>query len=248
MNLILKINLRRMTNSVFFIFMRAILEFFNIVGAGVVKVTDEFAKLQSEVANLETQFDNDQGSDITDELLTLDAERDDAFTGIRDFLKAMMKHFDPKKRKAAQKLFSNLSSHGTDVNTTALNAETGVLVKMLNEWDTNADLKAAITDLGIGDWVAYLKLKNQTFETKYQSRDQEAGAKQKEGMRLARAATMDAYKKLMIMFESQYNVNKGVPPFAKLLQDINGAIDKQNDLLNHGGNSDNGPTPPPTPQ
>lgn len=249
MDLIFKINLRRLTNSVFLNFMRAILKFFTDAVPDTVKVKAEYLKFQAEIANLEKEFNTDKGSDITDVLLTLDAERDDAFCGIRDMVKAMLLHYVDKKRKAAEKLFSNLNTHGTNANNLPLPSETSVLLKMMNEWTTNTDLIAAVSELGFTDWVNYLKLKNLEFETHYQQRDSEAGTKTKDGMRLAKVATTAAYDKLMTMFASQYTVNGGTGIFASLLNDLNGAIDKQNNLLKHsGGKTKDDKTPPAQPQ
>ena len=248
MKLVKGLSLKNLTNALFVQFLHNILQIFLNLDPTKLKVKDEYDALSADTAKLDKEFKTDQGSDITDAMVKKDGERDRDFCGIRDNIKSYFSHYDGKKVGAAEKLMSNIGLYGTDANRAPLSEETALLNNMLNDWATNLDIKAAVTELGLDAWVAHLKLKNSEFEALDLSRSQEMGGKTDKGTQLARAASMNSYYALRDMFEAQYKANKASGDFPKALADFNGVIDNYNNMLSHKTSKKDGGTTPPQPK
>jgi hypothetical protein len=112
-------------------------------------------------------------SEVTAELVALDERRDQAISGISQFLRAHQNHFDPSKVAAANRLLEDLARHGANPARLRYQLQTGILKTIVGDWESDDTLVDAIQDLGLGDWLAELRTANDTFDTKYVQRARE---------------------------------------------------------------------------
>jgi hypothetical protein len=225
-------------------FLHNLLKIFFSANPDTLKVKDEYNALDTELGVLDNYFKTNWGSDKTDKLVELDDERDNAFIGIRDNVGSYQRHYDPKKREAANVLMRSIDTYGRDANKLDYPAETALINNMLNDWTTKPELMAAVAELKLGDWLTFLKQTNDDFDALYISRSQEMGSKIINAVKIARGNSIVAYYNLRDMFLASYKMNKGVPPFDKVLTDVNGVIDTYNDILSRKTQNNKPPTPP----
>ncbi len=86
-----------------------------------------YAPYQQSFKTEESLLDQVQASGITPEIMAQDTVRDDLYRGFSAAVKSYLKHFDAKKRTAAEKLAIILKSYG-NIATKGFDRETAALV------------------------------------------------------------------------------------------------------------------------
>lgn len=97
-----------------------------------VQVTDLANHVQS-IDNLYKPF---TGSDITPELVILDARRDQAIIGIRGLSESYTFHFDPEKKMAGDQILANIEHYGTKIYLKNYVEETTILRAIVTDLET----------------------------------------------------------------------------------------------------------------
>jgi len=98
------IELTKLQNPEFLQFNRNVLNIVFDNNKTTLKVVAEYDALEKLTNDIAALFKTDTGSDITDELVTLDSRRDDAITGIGLYLDALSRHNDVAIRTNANVL------------------------------------------------------------------------------------------------------------------------------------------------
>ena len=75
------------------------------------QVTD----LATQVQNIDNLYKPFTGSDITPELVILDARRDNAIIGIRSLAESYAHHFDPEKKLPGEAILANIEHYGSKI-------------------------------------------------------------------------------------------------------------------------------------
>lgn len=141
--------------------------------APALDVAPQVAALETQVGLLEDDFKTEQASTITETLEQLDDRRDRAWNGISAQVRSFLNHFETAKVDAAKLLLGNLENYGPAIARLRYQLETGTLNNILDDWEGQAPLSAAVTTLGITDWVAELRTANTQFDAAYVQRTQE---------------------------------------------------------------------------
>lgn len=198
-------------------------------------VQADYQNLVAITDTLDEIYKTDTGSDITDEMVELDNQRDDAYIGMRDYCKAMTRHFNPTFRIAAQAILNNLALYGEELNRKPYQEQTSIFRNFLNDWQNNPNLTSALQTLNLTAWSQQMRTINDTFDEKYIERAQERGAITPEAIKNKRIEAYDLYYVLRDVLMSHYIINRNNPtvaqPYESLIQDLNGIIKNYNDAL-----------------
>jgi hypothetical protein len=218
-------NFSRYRNSEFLQYLKDVLELVNAQDVEALQLTLQRDGLQAEVSQLDTLFQQEQSSGFTEELLDLDERRDKAFIGLKGLLEAHQYHFDEATQTAARSLLFNLNSFGTNIPRMNYQSETAVIDSMLTDWNTEADLVAAVTTLNISSWVTELATANQTFNDRFLARISESAANPAMSFTNMRESSTNVYRELLAHMEA-HAVLQNNAIYQTLLNEVN-------ELTNH---------------
>ena len=229
--MISKIPLQELRNSEFLQFSTDTLGIVSLNDPNTLQVLTQFDALTISKTELEGLFKKEQGSQITDEIVKLDALRDSLINGISAVVLGNTYHFDTTMQGYASVLEANLSIYGAGIARENYQSETAIINNILNDWSTQPDLITAVAALGLDAWVAQLEAANTSFNAKYLERTQELGAVSSDTLKSKRLETANAYYELRDFIDSYFTINKGVAPFDKVTNELNALIDQYNKLL-----------------
>lgn len=162
------------------------------------------AKLMADNEKFGEQINKNQKSGLTDELIPLDKDRDDVQYEINRDITYHLKGSDVGKKAAAQtlKLFQ---TPYWNTPTLPLNTQTGVVFEMVGKYKASRMLIAAARELGIDAKYGLLEVRNNAFDAKYKSRNDEAPDHQTSGSSL-KPAVVDSYTTFCTAMEQAVNL------------------------------------------
>jgi len=227
------IELTKLQNPEFLQFNRNVLNIVFDNNKTTLKVVAEYDALEKLTNDIAALFKTDTGSDITDELVTLDSRRDDAITGIGLYLDALSRHNDVAIRTNANVLLQEIKLYGTGIARLSYQNETATITSIVDKFNNDVALKAAVMALPLlPDWVAALKTANSLFDTKYVARAVEQGAASPDTIRVKRLEAMQAYYDLRDMINGYATTTKGAVPYSATIDSINALVDDYNTTIN----------------
>ncbi|MDR2680692.1 MAG: DUF6261 family protein [Tannerella sp.] len=100
-------------------------------------------------------------NEITEEKARLDHKRDLTFSGMREYVKSSLYHYDPEISAAARRLMVTIDNFNT-IPYISYDAETASITSLIH------DLNAQAADVGalkLEGWITTLQTENQEFET-----------------------------------------------------------------------------------
>jgi hypothetical protein len=161
---------KSLRNSEFIQFIRYVLEIVESNDPEVLKVKSQVDDLKALLDHLNLIYKPDLYNAITSELRTLDQRRDNAFIGIKTYLRSYKYYFEEPVRHAAKLLLDSLAGYGTRISRMNYQAESSVLESIIARWQNKPDLAAAIDALNLKSWVAEMKTANNLFNSRYLDR------------------------------------------------------------------------------
>lgn len=222
------INLRGTRNGEFVQFNTDLDEIIERNGSPLILESDAYKLFKSNNDRTNRLYKANQLTLVSDNLASLDDQRDRQFMSLRMMLEASLHHPQPELQQHARSVLDHLDTFGKDIIRKNYPTETAILNKILEDWRTQPALSESLAALGLTVWQKRLEDLNQRFHDLYVSRAQGAGSGQVETMKQLRDATVDSYFGLRELINALYVVNKKAEPFAKLINEINGLIDKYN--------------------
>lgn len=196
----------------------------------VLNVAAQHTSFKSKLDETAGLFKLEKASPLTQELVLLDERRDRAMNGLTDLITGYCNHFDGDTAKAAQLLSVNLSLYGSGVSRINTQAETSTIHGIVNDWESDPGLAAAVAKLGLAGWLAELKTANQLFEQLYLRRTQEYGAANPDTLKAKREEATAAYYELRKFIDA----NAVLHPSAaseKLTGELNALIDQYTEII-----------------
>ncbi|TCZ69300.1 DUF6261 family protein [Flaviaesturariibacter aridisoli] len=185
----------RLHNAELIEFLSLVLQTVAESGALPPKLAETVAVLRTRLAELEAMHKADPSSLFTGELLLLDEERDDLYTGLLAFCRAFAWHNNEALVGHGAALVHCIDNYGTaaEVARMPYSKESATIESLLADL-ARPELHAAITATGAGLWIAPLKAANDRFRERFIDRNDEQ--QQKEfllSMKQQRGATAIAY-------------------------------------------------------
>ncbi len=152
---------------------------------------------------MEAAYAYQKDSPETQELIAIDLQRDEAIIGIVNNAESFTHHFDAAKQQAGQTIVNCMNKYGKRVHKMAYAIETEIVSKLITDLQTNPAISAAVTTLGLADWVNYLKDSNDQFNIKYLERTKAYAQKPSQSSSGLKPAAIAAFAVL----EQQINSN-----------------------------------------
>jgi hypothetical protein len=139
-------------------------------------------------------------SALTDKIQEADRARDNAFTGMVEQNKSLLRHFEVAKREAAERLQIVFNTYG-NVAIKSLNEETSAIYNLLQDLRSPKYLPDT-TAAGLVDWATELETRNTAFDTLIKQRDTETSEKSDVNLKEARANLDSAYDEIADIMEA----------------------------------------------
>lgn len=241
--MIQSVKIRNFRNSTFLQFLSNVHDLVLENDPVALKVKNPFEQLSGHLKKATELFKKDSSNLSSEELFSLDTERDNLFNGIRFSVEAALLHPDKNLQKHARVLEISINLYGKGIPSLSYQSETAVLKTLLEDWSQKPELSQAITALGLEPWVKRLEEVNTEFDQKYMVRAKQSGDAPQKPFREARGETMAAYYKLRDYLNSLYVLNEGADPYGKLNNRLNAIIDYYNNVLRQGKTNDTPPAP-----
>jgi len=175
-------------------------------------------------------FQDDSGSVHTDQLTDLDALRDSDIAGIKLIARGYVNHRTDAVVKAAQLVLNTLNSFDNNIPRLSNITETETIKKLVDIFENNADVKAALVLLHLTDWVAPMKVTNQEFNDLFLLRNKEESAKPEGNYLVEKPKAEDAYEFLVDIIHSINRISPK-PELDDLTNELNELIGKYNFMV-----------------
>ena len=132
----------------------------------------------------------------TEDIETLDKERDQALSAFNAALKSMLSSPNAAKQQAARRLMFVREKYTLNPSDEYMK-ETTAIQQMVQEMEDDVQADQALTTTGLIDWLQDLKQKNQAFLQKINERTAEQAGQQKGIVREKRLLAEAAYKNVV---------------------------------------------------
>ncbi len=165
--------------------------------ANALNLNTQVNALRSIVDQLDDTLVYERENEFTKELEALDSDRDEAITGLRFGFVMNTYHQHPKIKEAAQILLDRVDSYGSSIARMNYESESAAIINLINDFETEENLKAALQRVGLQNWVDRLKIANQKFRTLYTERITEESKKNKTSFSAIRPEAMTVYTNLI---------------------------------------------------
>lgn len=230
--MITAIDLSRLRNAEFLQFMKDFNTFVDANDPAALNVAVQYTALADQTAGLENLFKKQLASELTQEILSLDARRDNAYNGILFSVQANLYHYEPNRVQAATRLKANLDLYGAGVAKENYLAETTLLKNIVNDWEDKPELNDAMVLLGLKSWKNELKDANTSFNQKYIERTLEYSEADEQTLVAKRAETLEAYYTLR-QFIDAYALTVNTAIYHTATSQVNALIEQYNTLINN---------------
>lgn len=233
--MIQSIRLQSLRNAEYIQLMLDVAGLVNENDPAVLKVEAKHTALQQEVNQLEELFKIAQGNIITDELIAIDTRRDNALVGIQTLINGHSYSTNAANQLAARQLELHINNFGSNIARDNYQSQTTTIRNILDDWNRQADLQAAINTLTLTDMVAELAAANTLFAERYKARAKAIGNATNESLGLRRETTNIAYYALRDRINAFWVIEEGGEPYATVTKNINGLLTNYMNLLNRRG-------------
>jgi hypothetical protein len=210
-------------------------EFHTNVNALFVKYTPEALGIATIYPSYKARYDEEvealdviRRSELTAEIVGLDHERDRIWRGFADSVKAFRNHFDPDKRRAAEKVEVILEHYG-NIAAKTIDEETAAIEDLHREL-IKQDNYLYVAALGLGDWLGQLVQTSRNLEQLMMARYEEASKRPDIRVRSVRKELDKVFRTIVDLLEVQVRVNSADANKA-FLAELNAVMERYKDLL-----------------
>lgn len=248
----IKIALPKLRNPEFLHYMQDYLLHLTTNDPALLHVAPEHALLTSKTSEIEAILKQDTGSPITVIIEALDIERDRLVGSFYTTITGFCGHFDGVKKAAAVSIKDRLQVYGTAsaISNESLQGETESIQNLVNDLQSIPVYSAALTTLGLSDWIAQIKVVNDDFSSKYFERTESIATMSPERIKALRLEANDLFYQLRDMLMAQGLVAGFAAPFPKTINEVNALTQQYNATLDQRAGyagEDEAPEPPSDP-
>lgn len=231
-----KIYLTRLRNGEFIQFHKQTLAFVFSANPEQLGISDQYKALEKEWKELKQLFKKQKGSELTEEIELADALRDRLTIGSRTFFESFTYFNDPAKAEAGALLLSSMDKYGTGIARMNYQEESAVISSIINDWETDRDIKQALKLLKADEWREELKKSNEDFDILYRKRTEDFAEIPDETASALKKPVIEAYKALLSHITAHATLAEDKSPYERLIDLLNSHIDQYNQLLKSRGN------------
>jgi hypothetical protein len=177
-----------------------------------------------------------QKSPLTKPLVDIDFKRDNIFMATCNIVDANLKHWDPVMVAHATLINESIEVFGRDLIRKNYQSESADITSLINKWESEPNLAAAITAMNLTSWKNELKATNVLFIDTHNTRSVDDGnAEALPKLKALKAKTMQSWAKLQTVIlgkvaEFEDDAVK-TPLYAALINSINGVLDNYSNLV-----------------
>jgi len=156
-------------------------------------------------------------SERTNELVKLNAQREELYAGLMYHYESCVRHYDESKRLAAHRISPIMKSIAYMHNTSNINRNVYIFKIILNL--RKPENAAFAETLELSGWMDALDALNQAYQTKSNERISEQSRKGNGNVRVAREVTDKAYQNIVKRMNALMTLNgpEEYSPFVRLL-------------------------------
>ena len=216
-----RVNLNLLRNHEFVQLFRDMKGLILMHDTGKLMIEEEFKAFVTVLDELDEVFGNyNRMSKYTQQLVRIGKERNQAVSGLKGYMRVMIKHYEQDKSKAAQLLLARIESYGSSIPRLNDEAETTVIKNLVDNFEQDIRLKTALEILDLTAWVGHLKSKNDEFSEIYHQRLSDLAVKSNASLAKVRPKAYQLYKELIDRINAALMVFK-TPQLKKLGRQIN---------------------------
>jgi len=228
--------LNRYRNGEYLQYMTDISELLSKQDLEALQLISKKAILDAIVVKIDAAFKQSPGSGLTQEVTALDDRRDRAIVGLRSITDSYKYHFDINIVGAASVLNDNIVSHGDNIQRLSYQEETAVINSIVKDWETEDDLKEAVSTLNLDNWLTELKNSNITFSSKYLDRVGESALNPSVDIPELRRQATDAYRTLVTHIQAHVTLS-GTKAYTAILDQIDVLAGQYNQVVDNRSNN-----------
>lgn len=185
-------------------------------------------------------------SDLTEEIMAADSERDALYMGYRSAVKGLTRSSTPEKAKAATTLWNNITAHRINPNM-QLERETFLIVNLTD--DCEKKYATEVQKLGLKPYVESLKAANEKVKQLLDDRNNSRVSQTAGALRTARRASDAAYLWLARVVNSLVVLDNGTAKCDAFIDYMNVVIKRYKEqVLTSKKHTDDTPDKPKEPK
>ncbi len=188
------------------------------------------SQLEAKNALLTQLFEIAKKNENTETIESLDERRDRAIVGIRKVADGFSTYFEAGKEDAGKLILTHIDKYGSQISKMNYLAETTAITSVVNDLETDAAVKAAVTLFNLTAWVGELKQANIDFNTKYLARNTDLASQPDQNLRDARIETYPIFDLLMEKTTSFYSAF-GTEDYKTILDQVDALTLKYNETV-----------------
>ncbi|MFY7963906.1 MAG: DUF6261 family protein [Chitinophagaceae bacterium] len=226
--LFLNVQYNKLRNGEALGFYRNIVDAANTSGAATLQIKSLVDALANANKAVDVAFNGVFASKFTEQLLALDASRDDDFKGIKLAAKSAQLHRDANKVKAGNTIIKAIEKYGNNIENQPHRVQTTILRNIGDYAAITGVFKDALTLLGLDTWLTEMLATNTNFEAKFDERSHDfATNKSKISVSEAIVNARTAYNNLLKGIEAR-NTLDTTSKYTVLIDVINKTIKDTN--------------------
>ena len=223
-----RIYLHKLRNEEWFNFFAEFKIFVEEVSSGTLNIVEQFALFLALYADVDSALEKLRKSIYTTAIVSLDEQRDEAFSGLTAAVHSASHHFVPDMREAAKTL-QTLWEHYGNLAVKPFNEETAGIVNFIQE--LRGKFAPAIQTLGLVEWVNELERRNNAFEALVLERNRDNAGKTDLSVFDLRRKINRCYLDMVERIEAQILL-QGEAQFATFVKTLNTNIERYIATLN----------------
>lgn len=186
------------------------------------------AAFQTAQDNLNEANRKEIGNSITVDLKNLDKQRGNIIRGILFIARGFEFCFKEDKQKAAKAILKSIRKYSKNVAALGYQQETITIKNILEDWDSDSDLRDALSLLALTEWQIELASINQKFNETYINRSQIDAQKSFQApVSELRKPLEDAYQTIASHLTANSIVNPSTN-LTEVIAEINALIERYN--------------------
>lgn len=234
--MIQSINLNNFRNAEYIQFGKDALKLITDANATTLGIAKQTTAFQNSIDAVDKAFKTEQGNPISQQLVTLDEQRDNLFNGIWKITDGYLLHFNEATVAKAELIKKNLLTYGKNTTKLSYPAETANINSLITDWENKPDLTAAAVALHLTEWKDQLKTVNTAFANAYSQRAKTEGDATNVGVvKELRVPSVKLWDKLSTTLQAQYYLHEddtaAAPKYLLLINSLNALINTYQNIL-----------------
>lgn len=219
---IIEIALYKLRNGEYFQFMTAFKSLLELLTPAAIHSEDDFAKFDTALTKLDDELRVDKGSVLTEELHSIDRDRDSLWRAIDMRIDATLLCTVDKEMEAAKRLRRVFDLYG-DIRKISFNEETAGLTNLLGDM-ANEENAGFVTTCGLTKWANVLSGLNKAFVAKQNERDTELANKNSGNAKAVRIEIDPLYELMVERVNALISLNMQTPELENFIKELNQKI------------------------